>query len=130
MVVINNPIYDMLTRIRNGQLAKKKFILQPKNRFCLRLLNIIYKEGYIKHYSFENEKTLKIWLKYYNNQPVIKKISFFSTNHKKPTYISLKNLWKLDSSLRLIIASTTKGFLSGKNIRKKKVGGKLICIIE
>ena len=128
-MIITNPIYDMLTRIRNGQLAKKKFILQPKNKLCLKLLNLICKEGYIQHYSFQDEKTVQIWLKYLNKDPVIKKISFFSTG-KKETFLSLPKLWKIDSHLKLIILSTNKGFLSGTISKKKRLGGKLICIIE
>jgi small subunit ribosomal protein S8 len=128
-MTVFNPIYDMLTRIRNGQLAKKEFVFLPNNKLCVQILAIMYKEGYIKHYSFKNENTLQVWLKYFNSNSIIKNISFFSTG-KKSTFLSLSQLWKLDSDLKLYILSTNKGFLSGKLSRKKKVGGKLICIIE
>nr|YP_005090284.1 ribosomal protein S8 [Heterosigma akashiwo]ACS27144.1 ribosomal protein S8 [Heterosigma akashiwo]ACS27183.1 ribosomal protein S8 [Heterosigma akashiwo]AOT84811.1 ribosomal protein small subunit 8 [Heterosigma akashiwo]AOT84853.1 ribosomal protein small subunit 8 [Heterosigma akashiwo]AOT84895.1 ribosomal protein small subunit 8 [Heterosigma akashiwo] len=128
-MIVFNPIYDMLTRIRNGQLARKEFVCQPKNNLCLKILEIIYKEGYIKHYSLKDNNTIQIWLKYLDASPTIKKVSFFSTG-KKSTFLSLPQLWKIDSELKLYILSTNKGFLSGRSSRKKKVGGKLICIVE
>lgn len=128
-MIIYNPIYDMLTRIKNGQLTKKNYIYLPKNKLCLKILHIIYQEGYIKHYSIIDQNTIKIWLKYLNNSPAIKNLSFFSTK-KKPTFLSLIQLWKIDSNLKLLILSTKKGFLSGKKSKKNKIGGKLICLIE
>lgn len=125
----NNPIYDMLARLRNGQLAKKKIIYQPKNKLCLKLLKIIYKEGYIKHYSCIDNKTIKIWLKYFDNSSVIKKLCVFSTGNNR-IFLSLNQLWKVDLNSKLLILSTVKGFLSGKESRKNKIGGKLICVIE
>lgn len=125
----NNPIQNMLIRIKNGQIARKEYILQPKNKLCLKILPIIYKEGYIKHYSMEDQKNIKIWLKYSNNLPVVKKFSLFFAK-KKPIFLSLQKICKIDSSLRLLILSTTKGFLSAKLSKKNKIGGKLICIIE
>jgi small subunit ribosomal protein S8 len=127
-MLISNPIYDMLTRINNGQLARKNYIYQPKNKLCLKILKIIYQEGYIQHYSCINDKTIKIWLKYLHASPVIKNLRFFSTKNNS-VFLSLNQLWKMDSDLKLFILATTKGFLSGKKSRKLKLGGKLICVI-
>jgi len=128
-MVKSNPIYDMLIRIKNGQIAKKNYIFQPNNKLCIKILQIIYKEGYIKYYSIIDQKTIKIWLKYSNTLPVIKKLSFFPIK-TLPVYLSLIKLWKIDTDFKLLILSTTKGFLSGKLSKKNKVGGKLICILE
>lgn len=128
-MITNNPIEDMLIRIKNGQKARKQYIFYPKHKVCIRILPIIYQEGYIKHYSIYNQKTIRIWLKYSNNLPVIKNLSLFFTK-KKPIFLSLKKIWKVDSIFKLLILSTTKGFLSGISAKKKKVGGELMCIIE
>ena len=128
-MIFSNPIHDMLTRIKNGQIAKKSYIYVLKNKLCIKILHIIYQQGYIKHYSIINNNTVKVWLKYYNNLPVIKNLLFFSLK-KKPIFLSLNELWKIDSPFKLLILSTTKGLLTGKLSKKKKMGGKLMCIIE
>ena len=66
-MLTNNSIQDMLIRIKNGQLAKKEYICQPMDKLCLKILEIIYKEGYIKNYSIDDQKNIRIWLKYSNN---------------------------------------------------------------
>lgn len=129
-MIISNPIYDLLIKIKNGQIAKKNYICLPKNKLFLKILKIIYNEGYIKHYSISNDTNkVKVWLKYYNNIPTIKNLSFFPVK-KNSIFLSLIKIWKIDSDLQLLILSTNKGFLSGKESKKYKVGGKLICIIE
>ena len=128
-MIFSHPLHDMFTRIKNGQIAKKNYIYIFNNKLCLKILYLIYQQGYIKHYSIINKNTIKIFLKYYNNLPVIKNLLFFPIK-KKPIFLSLIELWKIDSPLKLLILSTTKGFLSGKLSKKKKIGGKLICIIE
>jgi len=118
----------MLTQIKNGQLAFKTFIYLPKNKYCIKILNIIYQEGYIRHYLILNDK-IQVWLKYYHSTPVIQKICFFSTTQKQ-MFLSLKQLWKIDCTTQLLVLSSTKGVLSGRKSRKKKVGGKLLFIIK
>lgn len=122
-----NPIYDMLTRIKNGQLAKKDCIYLPKNKLCLKILPIIYRKGYIKRFFFKGPTTLVIQLKYSNDLPVIKNLSFFAKNS---IFLSLAQLWKIDTELKLLILSTTKGFITGKTSKKNKLGGQLVCVIE
>jgi small subunit ribosomal protein S8 len=128
-MILCNSIHDMLIKIKNGQKSRKNYIYQYNSKLCLKILNIIYKEGYIKFYSIVNKKTIKIWLKYSNNLPVIKKFFFFPYLNNS-FFLSLKMLWKIDLKIKLLILSTTKGFLSGKTSKKKGIGGKLICIIE
>jgi small subunit ribosomal protein S8 len=127
--MLNNPLSDILTRIQNGQKTNKSYVYQPKNKLCLKFLKVIYQEGYIKHYSLIDKTTIKIWLNYYNCQPLIHKISFFSRRYSFLSF-SLTELWKLKTLNKLYIFSTTKGLLSGGQCKKKKIGGKLMCIID
>jgi ribosomal protein S8 len=68
-------------------------------------------------------------LKYFDNTSVIKKLCVFSTGNNR-IFLSLNQLWKVDLNSKLLILSTVKGFLSGKDSKKNKIGGKLICVIE
>lgn len=126
---VSNVLQDLLINIKNGQLLKKEFIYVFNNRLCLKFLQILYQEGYIRHYSVCNSTKLKVWLKYYNYFPVIQNLSFYPVR-RNPVSLNLSQLWKLDSDFKLLILSTTKGFLSGKMSRKKKVGGILLCSIS
>lgn len=126
---VSHILQDLLISIKNGQLVKKEFIYVLNNRLCLEFLKILYQEGYIRHYSVFNFTRLKIWLKYYNDYPVIQNLSFYPIRRNSVS-LNVSQLWKLDSDLKLLILSTTKGFLSGKMSRKKKVGGILLCSIS
>lgn len=128
--MITSPIiYDMLIRIKNGILAKKYFVIISNNKLSLKILNIIYKENYIKHYILINNNKIKVFLKYYNGNSHIKSLKFFPLQ-KNSNFVSVSKLWKFDLSDKLVILSTSKGFLTGKISKKKNIGGKLICIIE
>jgi small subunit ribosomal protein S8 len=129
-MITSNSIYDMLTRIKNGILAKKLFVFIPNIKLNLKILNIIYKENFIKHYTLTNNNEIKVFLKYNNNNiSFIKSLKFFPLQ-KNSTFLSISKLWKFDLLDKLVILSTSKGFLTGKMSIKKKIGGKLICIIE
>ncbi len=128
---MNHLLWDMFTRLRNGQKAKKFSILTPQSKLCSQLLDIFYKEGFISGYktSFENPKMFEIVLKYYKGKPVINKIIAISKPSKR-IYMSLKELWKLNTGLNLVILSTSKGVISDKVCRQLNVGGEVFCIIR
>jgi len=128
-MITSNSIYDMLIRIKNGILAKKLFVVISNTKLNLKILNIIYKENFIKHYVLISNNEIKVFLKYNNNISFIKSLKFFPLQ-KNTTFLSISKLWKLDLLDKLVILSTSKGFLKGKMNKKKKIGGKLICIIE
>jgi len=128
-MITSNSIYDMLIRIKNGILAKKLFVVISNTKLNLKILNIIYKENFIKHYVLISNNEIKVFLKYNNNISFIKSLKFFPLQ-KNTTFLSISKLWKLDLLDKLVILSTSKGFLTGKMSKKKKIGGKLICIIE
>ena len=128
---MNHLLWDMLTRLRNGHKARKLSILHPKSKLCSQLLDIFYKEGFILGYRVSkiNSNRFEIFLKYYKEKPVMNKI----TNLSKPSrrvYISVQNLWKLNTGLSLLILSTSKGILSDKDSRRLNVGGEVFCIIK
>ena len=125
-----NPLSDMLTRIRNGQMASKKEIYVKKSKKCNDVLAILEKEGFIESFSFSKEKPyeIKISLKYFEEQPVIKTIKTVSRPGQR-FYISWLSLWKLKQSLGFYILSTTKGIITDKQARQLKIGGEVLCFV-
>jgi small subunit ribosomal protein S8 len=128
---MNHLLSDMFTRLRNGQKAKKFSILIPQSKLSSQLLDIFYTEGFISGYKIspENPKMFEIVLKYYKKKPVINKIVSISKPSKK-IYMSVADLWKLNTGLNLIILSTSKGIISDKVCRQLNVGGEVFCIIR
>jgi len=128
---MNHLLWDMFTRLRNGQKAKKFSILIPQSKLCSQLLDIFYKENLISGYkiSLENPKMFEIILKYYKGNSLIKKIIPISKPSNR-IYISTKDLWKLNTGLNLVILSTSKGILSDKESRQLNVGGEVFCVIR
>jgi small subunit ribosomal protein S8 len=128
---MNNHVCNMISAISNGQLAKKPFVLQKKKKVCEHILNILWDEGFILGYKNSKHKpnTLKIFLKYQNGNPVIQLIKVLS----KPSlrvYYSVKQLWKLEPSKGTIVVSTTKGFMSSSDCKKKTIGGEPFIIVK
>ncbi len=124
---IQDPISNMLTNIRNGQLSKKKSILIFYSKIKESILKILLNEGFIKNYKLINNKIIII-LKYFLNNPVITKIKKIS----KPSlriYKSYKDIPIIMSGLGICIVSTSLGILTGKEAIKLKVGGEIICYV-
>ena len=128
---MNHLLWDMLTRLRNGQKSRKFSILHPKSKLCNQLLEVFYKEGFISGYkiSSSNPDMFEILLKYCKRKPVINKVTALSKPSKR-VYISVQNLWKLNTGLSLLVLSTSKGILSDKDSRRLNVGGEVFCIIK
>jgi len=128
---MNHILSDMFTRLRNGQKAKKFSILTPQSKISSQLLDIFYKEGFVSGYkiSLENPKMFEIILKYYKGKPVINKIVSISKPSKR-IYMSVDDLWKLNTGLNLIVLSTSKGILSDKVCRQLNVGGEIFCTLR
>lgn len=119
---------NILSNIKNGQLAKKLFIYQKKTKFCRLFLNFLWKNNLILGYFFQN-KNYKVFLKYTKNKPAIKNIKIISKSNKK-VYLSVKQLWKIKLTNRLIIISTHKGLRSLKECQKQNIAGELLAIIN
>ena len=128
---MNHFLWNLYTRLRNGQIANKIKILQPRNKLCEQVLNLLWQEGYILGYKISdtNFKMFEIFLKYHEDTPAIKQIKVISKPSKR-VYLKSKDLWKINDELQLMIVSTTQGILTGKECKKLNLGGEVFCIIK
>ena len=128
---LSDPIGDMFTRIRNGQLRSLSFVNIPASKFRLKILEVLKAEGYIKNIFVEEEKNkrnLKVDLKYYEGTPVIKEIKRVSKPGRR-VYSRASSIPKIQNGLGLSILSTSKGVMSDIEARKNNLGGEIICRI-
>ena len=129
-MTFTDPIGDMFSRIRNGQLRFLNSIEIPSSNFRKNILEILKREGYINDYFIEksdtNKITLKITLKYYEGDPVIKEIKRISKPGRR-VYSRATSIPKVMNGLGLAILSTPKGVMSDTDDRKNNVGGEIIC---
>ena len=125
-----DPIGDMLTRIRNGQMRSLNKINIPFSNFRLKILEVLKKEGYIIDFYIDNgEKKIKflsVDLKYYEGQPVIKEIKRVSKPGRR-VYSKATSIPKVLNGLGLAILSTSKGIMSDTDAIKNNLGGEIIC---
>ena len=129
-MTFTDPIGDMFARIRNGQLRSLSSIIIPSSNFRKNILEILKTEGYIKDFFIEksenNKISLKISLKYYEGDPVIKEIKRISKPGRR-VYSRASSIPKVMNGLGLAILSTPKGVMSDVEARKNNVGGEIIC---
>ncbi len=125
-----DPIGDMLTRIRNGQMRSLNKINIPFSNFRLKILEVLKKEGYIIDFDIDNGKKkikfLSVDLKYYEGQPVIKEIKRVSKPGRR-VYSKATSIPKVLNGLGLAILSTSKGVMSDTDAVKNNLGGEIIC---
>ena len=124
---LNSTLCDMIARIQNGQQSRKLEIFIIKTKLCLKILDILKNEGYIRDY-YENGKFIKVLLKYSKDKPVITKIRAVLPNYKN-TYLSIKLLRELRSrnnDLSSLILSTPKGILTDYNCILNNTGGRIL----
>ena len=125
-----DPIGDMLTRIRNGQMRSLNKINMPFSNFRLKILEVLKKEGYIIDFNIDNDKKkikfLSVDLKYYEGQPVIKEIKRISKPGRR-VYSRATSIPKVLNGLGLAILSTSKGVMSDTEAIKNNLGGEIIC---
>ncbi len=124
-------LWNLSTNLKNSQIAKKKFIFQPKTKLTTSLLNILWDEGFIFGYKICNSDVnlLKIFLKYKNRSPVINSLKIISKPSRQ-VYYSASDLCKLDVKKSLIVLTTSKGLLTINECKQTKTGGKLLLIIQ
>jgi len=128
---MSDPIADMLTRIRNAQLAKKQSVKMSSSNIKLSIANVLKDEGYISDFSVLNDKNKKILvidLKYYSGDPVIEQIKRISKPGLR-IYKSSKNLPDIMNGLGIAIVSTSKGVMTERKARAVGVGGELLCVV-
>ena len=127
---MQDPISDMLTRLRNGYMSKQKEVVIPSSKLKVAIAKVLEQEGYIKGFRVDGDvkKTLVVEMKYFNRHSVVEGIERVS----KPScrlYCGCKDIPKVKDGLGLAILSTPKGILSGADAEKQNVGGEILCYV-
>ena len=128
-MVMNDPLDDMLTRIRNAQMRKRPTVATPASSLRARVLDVLAAEGYIRGYSeveLNGKAELQIELKYFDGQPVIREIQRVSKPGRR-VYSSVKSIPRVADGLGVSILSTPKGVMSDHEARNQNVGGEVLC---
>ena len=128
-MAMTDPLGDMLTRIRNGQQARKDSVVSPASKLRVRVLDVLQREGYIRGYQEAAEgahKSLRIELKYFEGQPAIQHVSRVSTPGRR-VYSGSQELPRVRGGLGITIVSTPKGVLSDAEARAQNVGGEVLA---
>jgi len=126
---MTDPLGDLLTRIRNGQQARKDSILTPASKLRAHVLDVLQREGYIRGYSEEElagQKGLRIELKYFEGQPAIQHLARVSKPGRR-VYSGSKELPRIRNGLGTVIVSTPRGVLSDAEARDQNVGGEVLA---
>jgi small subunit ribosomal protein S8 len=129
---INDPIGDFLTRIRNGQMARKKTITSPSSTVRVDIAAVLKDEGYIADYAVATDgkkKTMTVTLKYFQGKPVIERIDRISTPSLR-VYKGRDAVPKILGGLGVCILTTPQGVLSDKKARAAGIGGEIICVVS
>jgi small subunit ribosomal protein S8 len=129
---LTDPISNMLAAIKNGQLAFKQYVTVPASKHKKAILKVLEDEGYIKSVvdtkDINGHPSLKIELKYFEGEAVIKQAKRLSTPGRR-RYSNVDSLPKVHNGLGIIIVSTSKGVMSDFDARQKKLGGELLCSV-
>ena len=127
--MIIDPIGDLITRIRNGQMRRTAKIMAPNSRLRTRLLDVLQAEGFIRGYAeveTKGHKELEIELKYHEGEPVIRELKRVSTPGRR-VYSSVSELKPHRQGLGVSILSTPKGVMTDTTAREQNVGGEVLC---
>ena len=131
-MTMTDPISDMLTRIRNGQNARKVSVSMPASKAKEAVASVLKDEGYITDYSTDGEgaeKSLSVELKYFEGVPVIESLQRASRPGLR-IYRGKEGLPKVLGGLGVAIVSTSAGVMSDRRAREKGIGGEVICIVS
>jgi small subunit ribosomal protein S8 len=128
-MALTDPLGDMLTRIRNGQRAKKDSVLSPASKLRSHVLEVLQREGYISGFSEDatgDNPALRIELKYFEGEPAIKHVARVSKPGRR-VYSGSKELPVIRNGLGITIVSTPRGVLSDAEARAQNVGGEVLA---
>lgn len=128
---MTDPIADMLTRIRNGQMAEKLGVSMPSSKIKEAIAKVLLDEGYIENFAVRKDGAkaeLDIALKYYAGRPVIERLERVSRPGLR-IYRGMQDLPKVMNGLGIAIVSTPKGVMTDRKARSVNVGGEVICIV-
>ena len=128
---MNDPIGDLLARIRNAQMRNKGKVSSPNSRLRESVLEVLKTEGYIRGYAVverEGRSELEVELKYFDGEPVIRELERISKPGRR-VYTSVKNLPRINNGLGVAIVSTPKGVMADHDARDANVGGEILCTV-
>ena len=129
---INDPLGDLLTRIRNAQMRNKSKVSSPNSRLRESVLEVLKTEGYIRGYATlahsDGRSEIEIELKYFDGEPVIREIERVSKPGRR-VYASVKNLPRVNNGLGISVLSTPKGIMADHEAREANVGGEILFTV-
>ena len=129
---MNDPIGDMLTRIRNAQLRGRSTVMTPSSKLRVWVLDVLADEGYIRGYEkvtgSDGHPAIEISLKYFDGTPVIREVKRVSKPGRR-VYLGIKDIPQVRQGLGVSIVSTSKGVMSDSAARIANVGGEVICTV-
>ena len=129
---MNDPIGDMLTRIRNSQMRGKSMVETPASKLRERVLEVLADEGYIRGFEkttgANGHPAIEISLKYYEGEPVIRELKRVSKPGRR-VYMGVGEIPQVRQGLGVAIVSTSKGVMSDASARSQNVGGEVLCTI-
>src|SRR4029077_2815907 len=131
-MAVNDPIGDMITRIRNAQMRAKSKVSMPASKQRERVCEVLKTEGYIRGYASvahdSGRNEIEIELKYFDGEPVIREIERISKPGRR-VYVSVKNMPRINNGLGVTIVSTPKGVMADHDARDANVGGEILCTV-
>ena len=130
-MAVNDPISDLITRIRNAQQRAKSKVSTPGSHLRERVLDVLKSEGYIRGYASvekEGRSEIEIELKYFEGAPVIREIERVSKPGRR-VYASVKNLPRVNNGLGVAVLSTPKGVMADHDARDANVGGEILFTV-
>ncbi len=129
---VNDPLGDMLTRIRNASMRGKSTVRTPASKIRAWVLDVLKAEGYIRGYEAVKAENgmpeLEISLKYFDGRPVIRELRRVSTPGRR-VYSGVKEIPQVRQGLGVAIVSTPKGIMSDAQARTANVGGEVLCTV-
>jgi small subunit ribosomal protein S8 len=129
---MTDPIADMLTRIRNGQKARKVSVSMPASHIKTAVAKVLKNEGYITDYVSDGQgadATLTVELKYFEGEPVIERVQRVSKPGLR-VYRRKEDLPRVLGGLGVAIVSTSAGVMSDKQAREQGIGGEILCVVS
>jgi small subunit ribosomal protein S8 len=131
-MAVSDPISDMLTRIRNGVLLRRTFVLVPSSKIKVGIAKILLDEGFIQGYEVTDERpqpNIRVWLKYdEKRRPILTNMKRVSKPGRR-VYKSRQDLPRVLSGMGIAIVSTSKGLMTDREARRQGVGGEVLCYI-
>ncbi len=129
---MSDPISDMLTRIRNAQMAQKATVAMPSSKLKAAIAQVLQDEGYVDGFKIDQgqggKATLEIGLKYYSGRPVIESIQRISRPGLR-IYKGNSDIPKVMNGLGIAIVSTSKGLMTDRKARANGIGGEVLCVV-